>query len=337
MANKKTNNDWHIFKGQGKRKTKETITFPPAPPWRQTKSKIADKYIIDEESEELAIVNAGIYLKRPILITGHPGIGKSSLAYAIKDELGLELVKWEITTKSTLKDGLYSYDAIGRLQEVSLQSKKGKKKIKTKINKYLFLGALGYAFDNPNEGSKPKVLLIDEIDKSDIDLPNDLLHIFEDMEFLIPELERADKKGKGIKIFPMHKKKSQDRKASEIKNGRVVCHPDNFPIILMTSNDEREFPPAFLRRCIRLDIEVPSEKKLRKIIEGYYAEDVKNANSEQKEIMDRIIKAFRKANEKKYTLSTDQLLNAMQLLFKDKINILEDKKLMQNIFKSLVD
>jgi len=335
MANKKINKDWYIFKGQGK--TKKEVNFPPAPPWRQPKSKIADKYIIDEESEELAIVNASIYLKRPILITGKPGIGKSSLAYAIKDELGLELVKWEITTKSTLKDGLYSYDAIGRLQEVSLQSKKGKKKIKTKINKYLFLGALGYAFDNPNEGSKPKILLIDEIDKSDIDLPNDLLHIFEDMEFLIPELERVDKKGKGIKIFPIHKKKSQKGKASKIKNGRVVCHPDNFPIILMTSNDEREFPPAFLRRCIRLDMEVPSEKKLREIIEGYYANDIKNINSVQKEIMDKIIDKFRKANEKKYTLSTDQLLNAMQLLFKDKINILEDKKLMKNIFKSLVD
>jgi len=336
MENKKTNKDWHIFEGQGKSKKKENIKFPPAPPWRQIKSKIANKYVIDKDSEELNVVNAGIYLKRPILITGKPGIGKSSLAYAIKEELGLELVKWEITTKTTLKDGLYSYDAIARLREVSLKSKDDNAK-DTEINDYLFLGALGYAFDNPTKGSKPKVLLIDEIDKSDIDLPNDLLHIFEDMEFLIPELERADKKGKGIKIFPMHKKKSQKGKASKIKNGKVVCHPDNFPIILMTSNDEREFPPAFLRRCIRLDMEAPSEKRLRKIIEGYYEDDVKNITPSQKEMMDKIIKVFQNTNEEKYTLSTDQLLNAMQLLFKDNVNILEDKKLMKNIFKSLVD
>lgn len=336
MKNKKINQDWHIFKGQGKNKTKEEVTFPPAPPWRQNKDNIADKYIIDKESEELDIVNAGIYLKRPILITGNPGIGKSSLAYAIKEELGLELVKWEITTKSTLKDGLYSYDAIARLQDVSLQSKDNSKK-KTKINDYLFLGALGYAFDNPKEGSKPKVLLIDEIDKSDIDLPNDLLHIFEDMEFLIPELERADKKGKGIDIFPMHKKKSQKGKPSLIKNGKVLCHPNNFPIILMTSNDEREFPPAFLRRCIRLDMKAPSKKRLRDIIEGYYEDYFKTIIPSEEKDMDKIIDKFWEKNKEKYTLSTDQLLNAMQLLFRDKINILEDKKLMDNIFRSLVD
>ena len=333
MANKKTNKDWHIFKGEGKSTRK--IDFPFAPPWRKNKRKIANKYIIDKESKELDIINASIYLKRPILITGNPGIGKSSLAYAIAEELGLgKVLKWEITTKTTLKDGLYSYDAIARLQDVSLQSKKDKKKIKTEINDYLFLGALGYAFDNPNkEGSKPKVLLIDEIDKSDIDLPNDLLHIFEDMEFSIPELERAYKKGEGIEISPIHEKD----KVSNIKNGKVICHPNNFPIILMTSNNEREFPPAFLRRCIRLDMQKPSEKRLRKIIESYYSDDMKKMDSSQEEIMNKIIEKFQTANEEKYTLSTDQLLNAMQLLFKDDINILEDKELMKNIFKSLVD
>jgi len=336
MANTKINKDWHIFEGQGKSKKKENIKFPPAPPWRQAKSEIANKYIIDKDSEELDIVNAGIYLKRPILITGNPGIGKSSLAYAIAEELGLELVKWEITTKTTLKDGLYSYDAIARLQDISLQSKDNCKK-KTKINDYLFLGALGYAFDNPIEGSKPKVLLIDEIDKSDIDLPNDLLHIFEDMEFLIPELERADKKGKGIEIFPMHKKESQKGIARKIENGKVFCLPDNFPIILMTSNDEREFPPAFLRRCIRLDMIAPSEKRLRDIVKSYYKEYFKNISASEEKTMEEIVNKFWTKNDGKYTLSTDQLLNAMQLLFKDKINILEDKKLMDNIFRSLVD
>jgi len=316
--------DWFIFKGNGSET--EDVKFPKAPPWRQGKESEDSSYIPDVDNNELEVVNASIYLKRPILVTGNPGTGKSSLAYAIAKELGLEVVKWEITTKSTLKDGLYSYDAIARLQDVSLGTK-------TNISDYLFLGALGYAFASSD---KPKVLLIDEIDKSDIDLPNDLLHILEEMEFVIPELERADKEGKGIPIYPSHKKKSQDGKPIEIENGKVTCNPDKFPIIIMTSNDEREFPPAFLRRCLRLDMIMPKKERLLKIIEKKFTDiPLEKRNSiEVENIVDKFLSLIKDENA---TLSTDQLLNAIHLLFEKEIDISKDDSLGKNIlFKSLV-
>jgi len=329
MADKNTN--WYKFKGTGKKNSFKEA-FPDAPPWRETVEEKKDKestYKPDKEGKELEAVNASIYLKRPLLVTGDPGVGKSSLAYAIAEEMGLELVKWEITTKSTLKDGLYSYDAIARLQDASLV--KYEKDIKS-INEYLFLGALGYAFTEPRTKDdeyydKPKVLLIDEIDKSDIDLPNDLLHIFEEMQFVISELERADKDGEGIEVKATHDK----TKSITIKNGKVgLTNAKNFPIVIMTSNDSREFPPAFLRRCLSLVMVQPDKDRLKEIVEAHF----KFINDD----MENIIDVFLRRIEENNKLSVDQLLNAIQLSLnpKNPINILEDKSLQDTIFRSLV-
>jgi MoxR-like ATPase len=315
------NKDWFIFKGDGSKT--DNVEFPKAPPWRKGKESENSSYIPDVDNNELEVVNASIYLKRPILVTGNPGTGKSSLAYAIAKELGLEVVKWEITTKSTLKDGLYSYDAIARLQDVSLKQD-------TNIDEYLFLGALGYAFSSSD---KPKVLLIDEIDKSDIDLPNDLLHILEEMEFVIPELERADRDGKGTDIYASHKKKSQGGKPIKIENGKVTCNSDNFPIIIMTSNDEREFPPAFLRRCLRLDMKTPNKDRLIEIIEAKFNDIPDDKKESINSIVDKFLDLIDKEN---LTLSTDQLLNAIHLLFEKEIDISKDDSLGKEIFRSLV-
>ncbi len=325
------NTDWYKFTGEGETGSFKGA-FPDAPTWRQVNDKKTSNYKPDKNSKELEAVNASIYLKRPLLVTGDPGVGKSSLAHAIADEMGLELVKWEITTKTTLKDGLYSYDAIARLQDASLVKEKGDIK---NINEYLFLGALGYAFtENEDETkAKPKVLLIDEIDKSDIDLPNDLLHIFEEMQFIIPELERADKDGEGIDIYP-----AQDKTQKlNIKNGKVgLKNAKNFPIVIMTSNNSREFPPAFLRRCLSLEMKQPDKDRLIEIVEAHFDSLTESQAINMKKIVEIFIAKLEKENNK---LSVDQLLNAIQLLVKDEdgsINILTDTSLQDTVFRSIV-
>ncbi len=198
-------NDWKIFTGDSE--PHEDWQLPPSPSWRpfgedikpgESRRKQRGE-TFQVRPEEIKMVNAALYLRRPLLVTGKPGTGKSSLAYKVARELMLgEVLYWPITTRTTLKDGLYNYDAIARLQEVKqlekintseLSEDERKQQLKA-IAKYITLGPLGTAL-LPSE--KPRVLLIDEIDKSDIDLPNDLLTIFEEGRFEIPELVKIIK------------------------------------------------------------------------------------------------------------------------------------------------
>jgi hypothetical protein len=131
--------------------------------------------------------NAALYLRRPLLLTGSPGAGKSTLAHAVAYELGLgRVLHWPIVSRSTLQDGLYRYDAIARLQDNQIAAHSGTAP-PGGIGSYIRLGPLGTAL---LPTAKPRVLLIDELDKSDIDLPNDLLNVMEEGEYGIPELER---------------------------------------------------------------------------------------------------------------------------------------------------
>ena len=305
--------------------------LPSAPPWREFKNKKnreqrGEKYQASEH--EIDMVNAALYLRRPLLITGKPGTGKSSLAYAVAHELGLgDVMVWPITSKSVLQDGLYSYDAIGRLQEASL-AKKNKDVVDDlpDIGRFIRLGPIGSAFLQSKD-PKPCVVLIDEIDKSDIDLPNDLLHLFEEGEFEVQELARLPKDGvqEAIDVFAC----GTQGKLTVPITGLVRCNA--FPLVIMTSNGEREFPPAFLRRCLRLNIQPPSEEKVAGIVNAHLDLTQENPSVE------KLIQEFLDIRDKKHKeIATDQLLNAIYLL-KNDISLAEKRKLRSAIFEALSD
>jgi MoxR-like ATPase len=333
---------WYVFKGRradgaGKEETpgldetaSSALSLPPPPPWRDFgRRRVYKGETFRASPEEVRVVNAAIYLRRPLLITGLPGTGKSSLAYAIAAELGLgEVLVWAITSRSQLKDGLYGYDAIGRLQASNLSRPFGDEgPLPPPIGDYLRLGPLGTALAD-SRPNRPRVLLIDEIDKSDIDLPNDLLNSFEEGEFEIPELARlapfsqdegqtdpspADPTAQRVLVRLHRPRGIQSPRRIEIVGGRVRCA--EFPIVLLTSNGERALPAPFLRRCLRLEIRPPDEEKLQNIVRAHFA----RLNAEE-QLPDEVIKLIKKVvdrrnnpNKREY-VATDQLMNAIHLV-----------------------
>ncbi|MYW44001.1 MoxR family ATPase, partial [Streptomyces sp. SID161] len=206
----------------------------------------AETYQATQETVQL--VNAALYLRRPLLVTGPPGTGKSSLGYAVARELRLgPVLRWNITSRSTLHDGLYQYDPLSRLyaarqEAAARQGGEGGTDDPTGIEHHLRLGPLGTAL-LPYD--RPRALLIDEIDKSDLDLPNDLLNVLEEGQYEIPELVRSSR------LVPDGVAQVLADGTDErvpVAHGRVRCRA--FPFVILTSNGEREFPPAFLRRCV---------------------------------------------------------------------------------------
>jgi MoxR-like ATPase len=325
--------EWWIYQNTGKSHDEIKEKLPDSPPWRKFTEEARQKrgHKFKPDYHEIEMVNLALYLRRPLLITGKPGVGKTSLAYAVAYELKLgNVLRWSITTRSKLQDGLYRYDAVARLQDTSLQSENNNNTTPD-ICEYLRLGPLGTAFAASTKG-QPRVLLIDEIDKSDIDLPNDLLHIFEEGEFEIPELVRLREEEHAI----LPDKDDKDRKAIPIKHGQVSCK--EFPLVIMTSNGEREFPPAFLRRCLQLEMKLPDRDKLEKIVKSHLKDLIDDGLVIDNKVNEICAKFIDRRDNKKHELATDQLLNMVYLVLKDIDPLNRDKEdLLNAIWKSLSD
>lgn len=178
----------------------------------------------------MEIVNVAVGLRKPLVVKGEPGTGKTLLAHSIADALGKKLLTWNIKSTTKAKDGLYVYDTVQRLNDARFKDKDI-----GDIRQYIKMGKLGQAFRSDEQ----VVLLIDEIDKADVEFPNDLLNELDEMSFHIHELDEE--------ISAKHR-----------------------PIMIITSNSEKELPDAFLRRCIFYYIEFPDTEMMEEIVRVHY-------------------------------------------------------------------
>ena len=230
-------------------------------------------YIATEELQ--MAVNAAVTLERPLLIKGEPGTGKTMLAEEIAGALGLQLISWHIKSTTKAQQGLYEYDAVSRLRDSQL----GDERVHD-IKNYIERGKLWDAFAS----SKKIVLLIDEIDKADIEFPNDLLLELDRMEFHVYET--------GETVKAKHR-----------------------PIVVITSNNEKELPDAFLRRCFFHYIQFPDRETMREIIEVHHPKVKQDLVKEAMEIFFDV----RKVPGLKKKPSTSELIDWLKLLMADDI------------------
>ncbi|WFT94419.1 MoxR family ATPase [Bradyrhizobium barranii] len=351
--------EWKIYRKHADKPHNDIVAkgrLPEPPIWRdfqalKTRKLRGSNY--KPSDREVEMVNTALLLRRPLLITGNPGSGKSSLAYAVAWQLNLgSVLWWPINSRSTLQDGLYTYDALGRLRDLNIEKIESERRARSgtidaeqrqlsaseQIGRYVRLGPLGTALYG---GSRPRVLLIDEIDKSDIDLPNDLLHVLEEGAFNIPELQRLTPEDAGqasedadrtitVGVYP-HDENVRS-KMIPVTDGRVECN--RFPFVVLTSNGERELPPAFRRRCLSLDIEDPEGDRLRDIVAAHVEEARTSGASTEVDRsvellaeVEEVLKEFeRKRENDSVLLATDQLLNAVYLITRDRAPTGEERK-----------
>ena len=325
--------DWWIYRGTGRPLHDIHLAdlLPPPPPWRNFRGgplpereappdddgdaerRLGAEFHLTERDVnpvEVDMVNAALYLRRPLLVTGRPGTGKSALAYRIARELRLgRVLRWAVTSHTGLESGLYRYDAIGRVQAAATRHAAAARNVdgfpsngspdaggEPPIGEFIRLGPLGTAF---LPGRSPRVLLIDELDKSEADLPNDLLSIFEDAEFAIPELERVRAGSPEVTVYT-----DDPHGEATVVDGRVACHA--FPMIVITSNGEREFPPAFLRRCLRLEMQDPGIEQLAAMVANHMLDQDGTHR-------DRLIQEFVARSAAGEGLPVDRLLEAVYL------------------------
>ncbi|MGE3162427.1 MAG: AAA family ATPase, partial [Burkholderiales bacterium] len=227
-------------------------------------------------TEDLKLaVNAAIALQRPLLVKGEPGTGKTMLAVQVAKSLGVPLLEWHIKSTTKAQQGLYEYDAVSRLRDSQL----GDERVKD-IHNYIVKGMLWQAFSS----EQPVVLLIDEIDKADIEFPNDLLRELDRMEFYVYETK-------------------------ELVKARTR------PIVFITSNNEKELPDAFLRRCFFHYIRFPDKETMEQIVQVHFPKLKKSLLREAMEVFFEV----REVPGLKKKPSTSELLDWLKLLLAEDI------------------
>lgn len=280
----------------------------------------------DQCRDLVLAVNAALALRRPLLLTGQPGSGKTTLAYVLADWLGLgPVLQWPVAPGALLADALATYNPLARLQDLETAQKENRDPLP--VERFVRLGPVGTAF---LPAPLPRVLLIDEIDKGDLNLANELLHLFEEGEFSIPELQRAERDRAERTSSKPQSRQAQPREAkrrvdtwdesqqgqplqASILGGKVQCH--EFPLVVMSSNGERDFPPAFNRRCLRVTMPDFSNEPetLRAIVQSHLERDGGTLDS-----VEVALNTFEQALEQQRlrgdVLATDQLLNLAYLM-----------------------
>jgi MoxR-like ATPase len=291
---------WNIFTGTGIPSADADAwrAIPDPPPWR---SRLSTETRFVPTPELLEAVNAALHLRRPLLLTGPPGSGKSTLINVIAGELQLgPPLEWHVTSRSTLSDALYQYDALGRLHATQIAPSGSISA--DRVDQFVTLGPLGTALASKE---RPRAVLIDEIDKGDLDLPGDLLHVLDLGEFDIPPLVRDSRDTTSQpKESVIHRVRGADRATYDIADG--VVRRTHLPVIVLTSNGERTFPPPFLRRCIRFEMPTPSESFLEEVVAAHLGDAAEQQRSTIQDFAARLTAG--------QNLALDQLLGLIYLV-----------------------